>query len=53
MDDIIKEEEELRTNTDEEPRGFAMYQTPAAQKYSCDRGNNMILIVLSGTVYQF
>ena len=45
VDDIIREVEELRTNTDEEPRGFALHRTPVAEK--CGSGEGTAVFIQS------
>ena len=42
VDDIIREVEDLRTNTDKEPRGFSLHRTPPAHKYGSDKGKKRV-----------
>ena len=42
VDDIIREVEDLRTNTYKEPRGFSLYRTPPVHKYGSDKGKKLV-----------
>ena len=41
VDDIIREVEDLRTNTDKEPRGFGLHRNPPTHKYGSDKGTDL------------
>ena len=41
VDDIIREVEDLGTNTDKEPRGFGLHRNPPTHKYGSDKGTDL------------